>query len=64
MKQALQNLLKIKSIVTILLTFVFVVLLLKGDAIPQEFTTIYIMVISFYFGTQYQKGEITDSKNK
>ena len=56
MKETLQNLLKVKSIVTIVLTLTLVVLLAAGTELPQEFTFIYNTVIAFYFGTQYQKG--------
>lgn len=60
MKVYLQNLLKVKSIITIALTLVFAAMLITGlfvpVAIPQEFTMIYTTIISFYFGTQYQKG--------
>lgn len=48
-------LLSVKSIVTIVLTVVFVVLALRGDITGQDFLTIFLMVISFYFGTQSQK---------
>ena len=53
MKETLQNLLKVKSIVTIVLTLTLVVLLATGTELPQEFTFIYNTVIAFYFGTQY-----------
>lgn len=60
MKIILANLLKVKSIITISLTFVFAALLIAGlfipIDIPQEFIMIYTTIISFYFGTQYQKG--------
>lgn len=60
MKTHLQNLLKVKSIITIALTLVFAAMLIAGlfvpVAIPQEFIMIYTTIISFYFGTQYQKG--------
>lgn len=66
MKDSLKNLLKVKSIITIVLTLVFGVLLITGIflpvAIPQEFTMIYTTVISFYFGTQYQKGKDDNGK--
>ena len=48
-------LLSVKSIVTIVLTAVFTVLALRGDITGQDFMTIFLMVISFYFGTQSQK---------
>lgn len=56
MLESVKNLLKIKSLVTLVLTGVFAGLLIAGQQIPEEFTTIYTAVIGFYFGTQYQKG--------
>lgn len=64
MKETWKNLLKVKSIITIILTVVFAILLVVGIfvpvAIPQEFIMIYTTVMSFYFGTQYQKGASND----
>lgn len=54
-KDALINLLKIKSIVTLITTFVFSYQAVTGT-INQDFMTIYAVIIAFYFGTQYQKG--------
>ena len=48
-------LMSVKSIVTITLTVVFTVLALRGSVTGQDFMTIFLMVISFYFGTQSQK---------
>ncbi len=48
-------LLSVKSIVTIALTAVFAVLALRRDVTAQDFLTVFLMVISFYFGTQSQK---------
>lgn len=48
-------LLSVKSIVTLALTVVFTVLALRGSVTGQDFLTIFLMVISFYFGTQSQK---------
>lgn len=48
-------LMSVKSIVTIILTVVFTVLALRGDVTGQDFLTIFLMVVSFYFGTQSQK---------
>lgn len=48
-------LMSVKSIVTIVLTVVFTVLALRGSITGQDFLTIFLMVISFYFGTQSQK---------
>lgn len=55
MKNKLAKLIDVKSIVTFSLTAAFVYLAVTGQIEPQIFLTIYTMVISFYFGTQYQK---------
>ena len=57
MKQALINLLKVKSIITITTTLLFAFLLITKDTIPQEFVVIYTSIISFYFGVQTTKKE-------
>ncbi len=54
MKRA-AKLLSVKSIVTIALTAVFTALALRGEVTGQDFLTVFLMVISFYFGTQSQK---------
>ena len=51
----LQNLLKVKSIITILLAIVFSVLAFKGVISGEQFLTIFTTVIAFYFGTQHEK---------
>lgn len=59
----LSNLLSVKSLVTLLLTVVFTVLALRGDITGNDFLTIFLMVITFYFGTQSQKAQdAMDSK--
>jgi hypothetical protein len=52
MKERLNRLLTVKSIVTILLTLVVVVLSLKGQF---DIKDIYLIIIGFYFGTQATK---------
>lgn len=54
MKNVIDRLLTVKSIVTIALTVVFCVLSIVGT-LPQEFMAIYTMVVGFYFGTQSEK---------
>lgn len=56
-KVTFQNLLTVKSIVTILLTVVFSYLAIKERISGEQFLTIFSVVIAFYFGTQYQKGK-------
>ena len=55
MKERLNKLLTVKSIVTILLTAVFAVLALRGTISGQEFLTVFTVIISFYFGTQAER---------
>ena len=50
--EELKNLLKIKSIVTILLTLVVCYLAIFENYDIKE---IYLMIIAFYFGTQIEK---------
>lgn len=54
LKKRLANLLSVKSIVTLCLTFTFCVLTVQAK-VTQEFNTAYLMVIAFYFGTQNGK---------
>lgn len=54
MKQ-LQKLIDVKSIVTLILTVTFVILAIMGVISGDKFFEVFIMIISFYFGTQYQK---------
>lgn len=51
------KLIDVKSIVTLALTAVFAVLSLNGKISSEQFQTVFTVVISFYFGTQYQKGK-------
>lgn len=55
MKEHLQRLLCVKSIVTLMLTLTFSVLSLKGIISGEQFATIFTTVISFYFGTQHER---------
>lgn len=60
----LAKLIDVKSIVTLILTAVFAVLSLKGKISPEQFQTVFTVVISFYFGTQYQKNKEENSDEK
>lgn len=52
--ERIAKLLSIKSLVTLALTILFVVVALRGT-IPQEVMTVFTTVIGFYFGTQATK---------
>lgn len=55
MKERLNKLLTVKSIVTIVMTAVFAVLAVRGDVTAPQFLTIFTVVIGFYFGTQHER---------
>ena len=55
LKKRAANLLSVKSLVTLVLTGVFAALALRGVVSGQDFLTIFLIVVSFYFGTQSQK---------
>lgn len=57
MRDALTKLLKVKTIVTLVLTGVFAFLCCTGAIDSKEFITVFTVVISFYFGTQHEKIE-------
>ena len=49
------NLVKVKTIVTLIVIIVFAVLALRGDLQPADVEKIVYVVIAFYFGTQHEK---------
>lgn len=52
MKERLNKLLTVKSIITLLLTLVVVIKAVMGEF---DIESIYLMIIGFYFGTQSEK---------
>ena len=50
----LANLIKVKTIVTLIVILVFAVLALRGDITPDNVMIIVSSVIAFYFGTQLE----------
>jgi len=53
--QRIAELLDVKTIVTFMVTGVFAALSLRGAVPQQTVTTVVIMVLGFYFGTQHEK---------
>ena len=49
------NLIKVKTIVTMVVSAVFAVLALRGTISADHVMIIISMVVSFYFGTQHEK---------
>lgn len=58
-KKNAANLLKVKTIVTLLLTVVFCVLALTGTISGADFLQIFAIVITFYFCSQNEKKAAT-----
>ena len=60
MKTLLKNmadLIKVKTIVTLIVLIVFASLAMKGEISPDNVMIIVSSVIAFYFGTQHEKKE-------
>ena len=51
----LANLIKVKTIITLIVAVVFAVLSLNGTISSDNVMIIISMVVSFYFGTQHEK---------
>ncbi len=64
MLRKLAKLVDVKSIVTMALTAVFCVLAVRRDVSAEQFLTVFTVVISFYFGTQYEKAKGGDDDVK
>ena len=45
---------EVKSFMTVVMTIAYIYLTIAGH-MTQEFQTIYLMIVSFYFGTQAEK---------
>ena len=58
MKELLKKITKlidVKSIMTLTLTVVFALLVLRGDVTNEQYMTIFTMIVGFYFGVQSAK---------
>lgn len=51
----LANLVKVKTIATLVVLFVFAILALRGDITSDNVVMITTTVMAFYFGTQHEK---------
>lgn len=63
MKTIIDRILSVKSIVTLVLTFVFSYLSVTEKISGEQFMTIFTVVVSFYFGTQSEKKAALKSKD-
>lgn len=55
--QRIAALMSVKSLITIALTVAFIFLVINEKQLPDEFTSVYTMCISFFFGYQFKKAE-------
>ena len=55
LKKNAANLLKVKTLVTLILTVTFCFMVAQGGISGENFMTIFSMVITFYFVTQAEK---------
>ena len=51
----LANLIKVKTIITLVVIAIFAMLAIRGDITPDNVMVIVSTVIAFYFGTQHEK---------
>ena len=51
----LANLIKVKTLVTLSVMLVFIVLSLQGHISPDNVMIVVSTVVAFYFGTQHEK---------
>jgi hypothetical protein len=58
-KKNFANLIKVKTLVTLLVVGVFAALACTGAISPDNVMIVVSMVVSFYFGTQHEKKENT-----
>ena len=58
MRERIAKLIDVKSIVTLVLCGVFAFLSITGRVSSEQFMTVFTMISSFYFGTQYQKNQM------
>lgn len=53
-REKVSKLIVVKSIVTLLMTIGYIVLTFLGK-MTSEYHNLYLIIISFYFGTQFEK---------
>ncbi len=64
MKEAFTKLIKVKTLVTLILTLVFAYLCCVGKIDAENFLMVFTVVISFYFGTQHEQNTPTTTESE
>lgn len=62
MKQNIADLIKVKTLVTLVVIGVFAYLAITGRIAPDNVMVIVSTVVAFYFGTQHEKGRKDDEE--
>lgn len=60
----LADLLKVKTLVTLVIMLVFAVMSLRGDFQADAVMNVVLIVIAFYFGTQHEKRSAAKSNTE
>lgn len=60
----LTSLIEVKKIIALLVITVFCILSAKEVVSTEQFTTVAIMIVSFYFGQSTVKGSVKASKGE
>ncbi|MDB1924051.1 hypothetical protein PMY56_13680 [Clostridium tertium] len=58
------SLIEVKKIIALLVVTVFCILSAKEVVSTEQFTTVAIMIVSFYFGQSTVKGTIKETKGE
>ena len=66
LKDRVSRLLSVKSLVTVMLTWVFAYLAIDKTVSGEQFMTVFTTIIAFYYGTQAKKqsGNMSRERNK
>jgi hypothetical protein len=60
--EKLKALIEVKKIIALILTFVFCFLAVVGKIEAKDFLTVFLMVISFYYGQSTTRSAIKENK--
>lgn len=60
----LTNLIEVKKIIAIMVILVFCILSARGTISAEQFSTVAVMIVSFYFGQSTVKGTVAVSKKE
>lgn len=62
MMEKLKALIEVKKIIALVLTLVFCYLAVAGKIEPKDYLTVFLMIISFYFGQSTTRAAIQENK--